>query len=180
MRLPQRADRSAVGTLPTRAYRFCEAVATASGLGYYLFPPMDFSLMWDGTCLLWRWSEQPEWAPLQSVHLPEYREYFDSVAPPDIKTFSPPFISALREPGIAQIWSGIVARTRPGTSIWLRAPVNVPRTQHYEVFEGVIETDHWFGPLFNNCRLTKTDTPVDFSTEEPFLQAIPYPSRRFQ
>ena len=26
-RPPQRADRSAVGTLPTRAYRYCEAVS---------------------------------------------------------------------------------------------------------------------------------------------------------
>lgn len=69
----------------------------------------------------------------------------------------------------------MVARTRPGISLWLRAPINVPRTQHYEVFEGIIETDHWFGPVFNNFRLTKTDTPVEFKTEEPFLQAIPIP-----
>lgn len=174
--LPVRADRSAVGTLPTRAYRFCEAVATASGLGYYLFPPIDFSLMWDGTRLLWRWTEQPEWEPLDgSVQLPDFRAYFDDIAPENCREFSPPFISALREPGIAQIWSGMVAHTRPGISLWLRAPINVPRTQHYEVFEGIIETDHWFGPVFNNFRLTKTDTPVEFKTEEPFLQAIPIP-----
>ena len=177
--LPQRADRSAVGTLPTRAYRFCEAVATASGLGYYLFPPMNFSLMWDGIRLLWRWAEQPDWAPLQTVQLPDFRAYFDALVPPEIKEFSPPFISALREPGIAQIWSGMVARTRPGISLWVRAPINVPRTQHYETFEGIIETDHWFGPLFNNFRLTKTDTPVDFNTEEPFLQVIPIPRANY-
>ena len=29
-RLPQRADRSAAGTLPTRAYRYCEPATTAS------------------------------------------------------------------------------------------------------------------------------------------------------
>lgn len=172
-RLPQRADRSAVGTLPTRAFRFCEAVATASGLGYYIFPPMDFSLMWDGIRVLWRWKEQEQWAPLGTVQFPDFRPYFDSVAPDAIKEFSPPFMSVLREPGIIQIWSGMAARTRPGTSLLLRGPVNVPRTQHFEVFEGIIETDTWFGPLFNNFRLTKTDTPVDFSAEEPFMQAIP-------
>ena len=175
VRLPQRADRSAIGTLPTRAYRFCEAVTTASGLGYYLFPPMDFSLMWDGTRLLWRWAEQPDWTALSSVQLPDFREYFDAIAPTECRTFSPPFISALREPGIAQIWSGLFARTRPGVSLWLRAPINIPKSQHYEVFEGIIETDHWFGPIFNNFRLTKTDTPVDFSKDEPFMQAIPLP-----
>jgi hypothetical protein len=31
-RFPQRADRSAAGTLPTRAYRYCDAVTTATSL----------------------------------------------------------------------------------------------------------------------------------------------------
>lgn len=177
--LPVRADRSAVGTLPTRAYRFCEAVATASGLGYYIFPPMNFSLMWDGMRILWRWAEQPDWEPLQVVQFPDFRTYFDSLAPDDIKEFSPPFVSAMREPGIVQIWSGLAARTRPGVSLMLRAPINVPRVQHYEVFEGIIETDSWFGPVFNNFRLTKTDTPVEFNTEEPFMQAIPLPREAY-
>ena len=40
-RPPQRADRSAAGTLPTRAFRYCEAATSASGFGWWLFPPMD-------------------------------------------------------------------------------------------------------------------------------------------
>ena len=32
-RPPMRADRSAAGTLPTRAYRHCEAVTAAAGYG---------------------------------------------------------------------------------------------------------------------------------------------------
>ena len=32
-RPPMRADRSAGGTLPTRAFRYCEPVATASAFG---------------------------------------------------------------------------------------------------------------------------------------------------
>jgi hypothetical protein len=35
-RPPERADRSALGTLPTGAYRHCEAAAAASGFGWYL------------------------------------------------------------------------------------------------------------------------------------------------
>ena len=38
-RLPQRADRSAAGSLPTRAFRYCEPSTSASGYGYYIFPP---------------------------------------------------------------------------------------------------------------------------------------------
>ena len=142
-------------------------------------PPMNFSLKWDGTRIFWRWPQHSEWAPLQTVQFPDFAEYFDSRAPKDIKGFAPPFLTALREPGIVQIWSGLVARTRPGISLLLRAPINVPRMQHYEVFEGIIETDEWFGPIFNNFRLTKTDLPVEFTIEEPFLQAIPLPREAY-
>jgi len=41
------------------------------------------------------------------------------------------------------------------------------------MFEGIIETDHWFGPLFNNLRITKTDIPVEFRSDVPFLQVQP-------
>ena len=113
------------------------------------------------------------------MQFPDFRTHFDSVAPKNVQEFSPPFIIALREPGIVQIWTGLVAKTRPGVGLLLRGPINVPRVQHYEVFEGIIETDHWFGPVFNNFRLTKTDTPVEFLTEEPFLQAIPLPCEAY-
>jgi hypothetical protein len=48
-RPPMRADRSAGGTLPTRAFRYCEPVASASAFGGYLFPPINFTVVWDGT-----------------------------------------------------------------------------------------------------------------------------------
>ena len=34
--LPQRADRSALGSLPTRAYRYCDAVTSAAGFGWHV------------------------------------------------------------------------------------------------------------------------------------------------
>ena len=43
-----RADRAAAGTMPTRAFRYCEAMTSASAFGRYVFPPITFSLMWDG------------------------------------------------------------------------------------------------------------------------------------
>ena len=54
-RLPQRADRSAAGSLPTRAFRYCEPATSASGYGYYIFPPISFSLQWDGRDVMWTW-----------------------------------------------------------------------------------------------------------------------------
>jgi hypothetical protein len=174
-RLPQRADRSAGGSLPTRAFRYCEPSTSASGFGYYIFPPTSFSLQWDGHDIMWTFAGAPDWMPLKSVQFPGFRALFDSVAPKEIQEFSPPFLVALQESGLVQVWTGVVARTAPGWSLLVRPPVNFPRRGGYEPFEGIIETDRWFGPLLTNIRLTKTDTPIDFMADVPLLQVQPLP-----
>jgi Family of unknown function (DUF6065) len=179
-RLPQRADRSAAGSLPTRAFRYCEPSTSASGYGYYIFPPISFSLQWDGNDIMWTWEGAGTWLPLKSVQFPNFRDLFDAVAPEEVREYSPPFLGALQEPGLVQLWTGLVARTAPGWSLMVRAPVNVPRSGTYELFEGVIETDHWFGPLITNMRLTKTDIPIDFRADFPLLQVQPLPRHAYE
>ena len=178
-RLPQRADRSAAGSLPTRAFRYCEPATSASGFGYYIFPPISFSLKWDGRDVMWTWEGAGNWLPLKSAQFPNFRELFDQVAPAEIQEYAPPFLGALQEPGLIQIWTGIVARTAPGWSLMVRAPANIPRTGAYELFEGIIETDRWFGPLITNMRLTKTDVPIDFRADFPLLQVQPLPRHAY-
>jgi hypothetical protein len=173
-RLPQRADSSAAGSMPTRAFRFCEAIRVASAFGWYLFPPIGVSFMWDGgTDISWTYEGADGWLPLKSAQFPGFVEHFDAKAPDEIKGFSPPFLAALQEPGIVQIWSGMVARTQPGWSLLVRGPANLPRNLGYEVYEGIIETDRWFGPLFTNLRLTRTNVPIALNPELPLLQAQP-------
>jgi len=172
-RPPLRADRSAMGILPTRAFRYCEAVATASAFGWYVFPPLDFTVQWDGTDVVWTYEGADSWFPLTSAQFPGFADYFDRVAPPEMQGFSPPFLSALPEPGVLQIWTGHIATTKPGWSLLVRPPANLPRSQAYELFEGLIETDRWFGPLFTNVRLTRTEFPINFRPELPLLQVQP-------
>jgi hypothetical protein len=181
--LPQRADRSAAGILPTRAFRYCEPATTASGFGYYIFPAMDFSLRFDGYDVLWTYEGVGEWFPipkLGAVQFPGFADYFDSVAPPECTQFAPPFLAVLEIPGFMQIWSGLVARTAPGWSLLVRSPANFGRPGGYEPFEGVIESDRWFGPLITNIRLLKTNTPIDFRKEHPMLQVQPIPRTAYQ
>ena len=102
-RLPQRADRSAAGSLPTRAFRYCEPSTSASGYGYYIFPPISFSLQWDGRDVMWTWEGAGTWLPLKSAQFPNFRDLFDSVAPAEIREYSPPFLGALQEPGLIQL-----------------------------------------------------------------------------
>jgi len=112
-RLPQRADRSAAGSLPTRAFRYCEPVVTASAFGYYVFPPITFSVMWDGNEVTWTYEGADGWLPLRVAQFPNFAAYFDARAPEEIRGFSPPFVGALQEPGLVQMWSGLIVRTAP-------------------------------------------------------------------
>ena len=179
-RLPQRADRSAAGSLPTRAFRYCEPSTSASGYGYYVFPPISFSLQWDGRDVMWTWEGAGTWLPLKSAQFPNFRDQFDAVAPEEIREYAPPFLGALQEPGLIQCWTGLVARTAPGWSLMVRAPANIPRSGAYELFEGIIETDRWYGPLITNMRLTKTDVPIDFRADFPLLQVQPIPRQAYE
>jgi Family of unknown function (DUF6065) len=172
-RPPQRADRSAAGTIPTRGFRFCEALTSASAFGWYIFPPIGFSLLWDGSHVMWTYDGAEDWYPLNSAQFPDFAAQFDEAAPPEVKGFSPPFLASLIEPGVVQVWTGLVARTAPGWSLLVRAPANFVRHPGYECYEGIIETDRWFGPLFTNVRLTRTHAPIEFDAEFPFLQVQP-------
>jgi hypothetical protein len=173
-RLPERADRSAAGQLPTRGYRYCEAATTASAFGWYVFPPMSFSVIWDGgTDIIWTYQGADSWYPLKSAQFPGFAEKFDQSAPPDLTGYSPPFVGAPKEQGIIQIWSGLLARTAPGFSLLVRPLANLPRSQAYDAYEGIIETDRWFGPLFTNVRLTRTNAPIEFDSDFPYMQVQP-------
>ena len=68
-----------------------------------------------------------------------------------------------------------MARTQPGWSLLVRPPANLPRHPGYDVLEGIIETDWWFGPLISNVRLCLTDQPILFHVRRPLFQVQPVP-----
>ncbi len=173
-RVPQRADRSAAGTLPTRAYRYCEAVTSASAFGWWVFPPIDLHLMWDGSDIFWTWDQAVDWQPLlPSAQLPDFPARFDDAAPQEIKGCSPPFLTALPEPGTLQIWTGLLARTAPGWHLLVRAPANLAGPGGVVLYEGIVETDRWFGPLFANLRFTRSHSPIRLRADFPLVLAQP-------
>ncbi|MBN8875476.1 MAG: hypothetical protein J0H67_21775 [Rhodospirillales bacterium] len=170
---PQRATRDAAGILPVRAVRHCEPVTSASAFGWYVFPPIDFSIVFDGADFLWTYENAGSWFPLRTAQYPGFSSEFDALAPPESKGFAPPFLAVTEDPGILQIWTGLIVSTAPGWSVLLRAPANVPRSPGYEQLEGIIETDRWFGPLFTNIRVNRPDIPINFVPHRPFLQVQP-------
>jgi hypothetical protein len=175
-RPPRRADRSACGTLPTRAFRYCEAATSAASFGWWVFSPIDLWLIWDGTDIFWKHKEAADWLHLlPSAQFPDFASQFDSAAPPALLGYSPPFLTALPEPGTLQIWTGLIARTIPGWHLLVRAPANLPAPGGYVLYEGIVESDRWFGPLFTNLRFTRSDKPIRLRADFPLLQLQPIP-----
>ncbi len=173
-RAPKRGDRSVGGTVPTRAYRYCEPLCQASSFGWYLFPPMNFSLKWEGGRDIWWQSDaDDEWHYLDSIQYPGFARYFDERVPAEAREYSPPFLTNGLEPGLVQIWTGYIARTIPSWSLLVRPVANLARSQNYDLYEGIVETDRWFGPLFTNIQLKRTDVPIIFSTDIPLVQVQP-------
>jgi hypothetical protein len=174
-RPPQRADRSVGGVIPARALRYCEAITSASAFGWYVFLPISFKVVWDGHDMIWTYEGVDEWLPLtrDGVQYPRFSEQFDRIAPTNVRGFSPPFLTPSIQPGGLQVWTGCIAKTAPGWSLLVRGVANLSRSASYHMFEGIIETDSWFGPLFNNVRIVKTDTPIEFRSDIPFLQVQP-------
>ena len=173
-RAPERADRSACGTLPVRAVRYCEAVTSATAFGWWLYPPIELDLLWDGTEIFWRCDQTPDWMPLlPSAQLPDYAAAFDALAPDALKGCSPPFLTALPEPGSLQLWTGLIAQTLTDWHLLVRAPANLPQAGGICLFEGIVETDRWFGPLFVNMRFTRSHMPVRLRAGYPLALAQP-------
>jgi hypothetical protein len=171
----RRADRAVGGVIPARALRYCEAITSASAFGWYVFLPISFKVVWDGHDMLWTYDGVDEWLPLtrDAVQYPKFSEQFDRIAPASVRRFSPPFLTPSIQPGGLQVWTGCIAKTAPGWSLLVRGVANLSKSASYEMFEGIIETDTWFGPLFDNVRLVKTDTPIEFRSDIPFLQVQP-------
>jgi hypothetical protein len=172
-RAPVRADASVLGTLPSRGFQYCEALRAASSFGWYVFPPIDFTLQWDGSQILWTYRRAKAWYPLTSAQFPGFQALFDRQAPKRLRGFAPPFLTAVPEPGIVQVWTGLFIESAEDWSILVRPPANLPRNLAFDLYEGIVESDRWFGPLFTNLRLIKTDVPIQFSTETPLVQVQP-------
>lgn len=175
-----RAEKSACGTLPARAVRYCEALTHATAFGWWVFPAIDVELLWDGSDIFWRCDDAPEWMPLHpSAQMPHYAAEFDALAPAALKGCSPPFLTALPEPGTLQMWTGLIAQTAPDWHLLVHSTANLATPGGISLFEGIVETDRWFGPLFTNMRFTRSHMPVRLRADYPLLQVQPVPRQNY-
>lgn len=173
---PQRADASALGTVPTDGFRYCEPLRAASAFGWYVFLPTDLKVRWDGFEFFWSIDDGRDWYDLTSaVQYPDAAARFDAAAPEGLRGLSPPFLKRTNAADTLQIWSGCFVQTQAGMSTLVRAPSNLPAPMGCRIVEGIVETDWWFGPLFANVQFTHPDQTVTFRADWPFVQLQPVP-----
>jgi hypothetical protein len=176
--------------MPARAAKLCAPMTTASALGWYVYPPADFALRWDGGETQWSLLAENEpvgWRSLAGGYdgvLPNGREAFADLPESrtgDLDVFdkfggSPPFINAdPRGPDRLEISTGLLARTAPGWLLLVREPPNWPRMEGVQVYEGLIECEWYRSYVPTIIRLTTQNRIVRFHRSVPFIgvQVVP-------
>ncbi|MEH6631752.1 MAG: DUF6065 family protein [Halopseudomonas aestusnigri] len=160
------------GEIPARG-KFCEPFTAANTSGALICPPIDFSLTWTGTEILADLEGVEDTVIVDKLYLPDYADYWQTIAPDWALEVIPPFLEAVPERGLLQVFTGLYVQTQPGISTWIRGPINWPQSGNCMANEGIVETDWWAGPLFFVLQMQKTDYPVSFYRHTPFVQAIP-------
>jgi len=169
---PMRADKAALGYIPTPAFQYCEAMRMASSHGWYAFPPADIQLRWNGADVLVRAGDA--WEPLSFAYLPGFVEHWDAHCPEDFRGLALPYLRALPSNGAVQVWSGWLVGAAPDWSVLVRPLANVRRSNFYYCYEGVIDNDTFQPcPLFINLQLTATEVTITLSRFEPLFQVQP-------
>lgn len=151
---PIPASRDALGTLPMRAVRYCEAATMACGCGRIcsLIPTCrsgGTSRRSSTSSMTWRMGSQYRMASVSAA------------------------LTAIPEPSIIQMSLGIAAYGGPGWGLLRRRPAHYPVPGAIEHFEGTIDPAGWFGPMFINLRITRTDTPMRRNSDRPLAQVQP-------
>jgi hypothetical protein len=171
---PMRADKSALETMPTMAYRYCEPMRSASSHGWYIFPPLDFSLRWDGHDVYFYDSDSERWIILDSYLPDEHLRHWNAYCPKQLKNLCPPLITALPMRGVVQVWSGLFCESSKDWSVLVRPLVNVRSTNAFSCFEGIVETDEYKPfPLFVNLQLIATNIEINIAMAAPLFQLVP-------
>lgn len=173
--LPTPAQIAINGNIPSRAHQFCEPFLVANSMGYLLYPPIDFNLYWDGTQIFVQFEGISDWIIVDKIFLPNSMNLWREMVAPELVDTLPVFLEAFPERGVLQLWTGYYGNTQPGSSLWIRSPINQNDTTAYSVIEGIVETDWWAGPLFTNIEISKTDIPIAFRKDKPFLQVFSIP-----
>jgi len=187
---PEPASPHLRGSMPVRAVQVCPPVTAASGFGWYIFPPVDFAVRWDGQITEWTLLENNEpvrWRslaggaehslPVSAEVLAKASERFGS----DVDIFAAygdalPFIDADPRAGhLLEVITGLIARTSPGWCLLARGVANWPHGGDFQILEGILETEWFRSWVPTMVRLTTPHRIVRFYRSQPIAMLQPVP-----
>ncbi len=171
-----KADGTNLGMMPARAMKYCEPLVTASRQGWYVYPPVDFYLMWTGSEVLYKLGADGEWTLLDRLYLTDFVEDYQKLCPEGLEDYYPPFLDVFPEGDIIQIGTGYSLIGDEGQCHWVRGPINLPSNAGYDCFEAMIDSSWFCSPLFINVKLRKQDVPISFPRHRPLLQVLQLPN----
>jgi hypothetical protein len=142
------------GALPLRAAQFCPPLVNATQFGWYVYPPTDFALRWDGEVSDWSLlagNEPQKWQSLAGgadAALPWADEPLADLAPELRERYtaankgSYTFINAdPRTQNNFEMALGVVVTMNPGWVMLVRSVPNWPSPRPFEPFDGIIDFD---------------------------------------
>lgn len=191
IRPPEPASRDVRGSLPARAAKVCTPLTAAASFGWYIYPPADFAVRWDGDETQWTLLEANEpvaWRSLGGGHdgsLPIARDAIAQVPESrrdDLDIFdryggAPAFIDAdPRSPDRLEIVTGLLARTRPGWLLHISEAPNWPGPEGVQIYEGLVECEWYRSFLPTIMRLTTQGKVVRFYRNLPIMAARAVPA----
>jgi hypothetical protein len=171
---PRRADATLGGAASHRASLYCQPFLLANSFGWYVDPPLDIDLSWDGAEVKWRLADTDQWSVLETYVSVQNFLYLAQHAPDAIKRLlNVPFLAVGPEAGIVQLWTGLFAISNHGWCSLVRGIVNSRQDPNYQVLEGIIDTDWWLGPLVFPIQIRRTDQTIRIRRQTPIVQIQP-------
>ncbi len=165
---PKPASDTVGGFLPGRAKAYCPPVTAGSGFGWWLYPPADFALKWDGTRTEWSFIDDmgeptSNWRSLSGgVDIVSERQRswvarLATIRGDDAATAAYPvgwpWLNAdPRSENTIELDLGVIARTSPGWALLVRGVPNWP-SRGVQMMDGIIETDWYRSALGNILRI---------------------------
>jgi hypothetical protein len=171
------AERTLGGTANPDALKWCGPYAHANKAGFWVYPPFDIDLVWNGG---------PSFAhrviePVTDAEVDLVR----SLQRPDDPEGSREFVRAFGgrtklefarvEPNIFQVWTGCMFETPPGWALHLRSPINLGVNPPYRIQEGILETDWMRYDIWINVIVTEPGLVIRLRRDQstPLAQLVP-------
>jgi hypothetical protein len=187
---PEPGSRDIRGSMPARAAQRCPPVTEAAAFGWYVYPPVDLALRWNGG--------DTEWSPLEDNEPVKWRSLAGGVNDTlqlgrdvvaqlresgrdgadlfDTYGGTVPFIDAdPRGPDRIEMVTGLLVRTRPGWVLHVRQAANWPTIDGLQVYEGILETEWYRSFVPTIMRLTTQGKVVRLYKRIPLLSVTALP-----